>query len=90
MVRSPHRKRLHVRTKKSTSTEKQDASQEGPMKMTVTAANHPPPSHVSLSLSLTPEIEKMRKDLAQVAILSLVEGFVNNSSILEVVPSILN
>lgn len=47
-------------------------------------------SHASLSIPLTPAIEKLREDLAKVVVLSLVEGYVNESSVLEVAPFIIN
>lgn len=47
-------------------------------------------SRSSLSIPLTPEIEKVRDDLASVAVLSLEQGHVNDSTLMEVAPSILN
>lgn len=48
------------------------------------------PTHASLLLSLTPEIDKIQEDLAKVVVLSLVDGFVNEASVLEVAPTIIN
>lgn len=47
-------------------------------------------SRASVSFSLSPEIAKLRDELAKVAVLSLVDGFMNESSILEIVPSIID
>lgn len=90
--RSPNRKRLHVRSKKLGSATGEGVQHPG--------GQHPGQqfgdpvvgraSHASLSISLTPAIEKLREDLAKVAVLSLVEGYVNESSVLEVAPTIIN
>lgn len=95
VVRSPNRKRLHARSKKLSSNE-EDATQRGsskPVQLQVPQPVVPEVGHVSrasIAISLTPEIEKLRDELAKVAVLSLVEGFVNESIILEVAPSIIN
>lgn len=47
-------------------------------------------SKASISLSLSPEIAKVREDLARVAVLTIVDGYVNESSVLEVTPTVLN
>lgn len=47
-------------------------------------------SRASLSLSLASEIESLRDELAKVAVLTLVEGYVNEASLLEVAPTIIN
>lgn len=47
-------------------------------------------NRTSLSLSLTPETVELREELARVVVLSLEEGFVNEASILAIIPSILN
>lgn len=47
-------------------------------------------SCTSISIFLTPEIENLRDELAKVAVLSLVEGFANEPSILEEAPSFIN
>ncbi|KAH7657856.1 Zinc finger CCHC-type protein [Dioscorea alata] len=92
-ARSPHKRLLHVRSKKMSFT-----SPHSPpfSNSSVTTAQDMPtkvqqwPSRVSISLSLTPEIEKAREELAKVAVLSVVEGFVNDNSVLEIAPSIIN
>lgn len=48
------------------------------------------PSRTSLSLSLSPESYELRKELAKVAVLSIVGGHVNEVSMLGVIPSIIN
>lgn len=45
---------------------------------------------MALSLPLSPEVSDIWEELAKVAVLSLVDGFVNESIILEVMPSIIN
>lgn len=88
-MHSPRRKRLHVRSKKLTSNNLPALPREEPIQVNVATTNHQP-SRLSLSLSHTPEIEKIREDLAKVVILTFIEGFVNGSSILEVAPTIIN
>lgn len=44
----------------------------------------------SLSLSLSPESEKLREELANVAVLSLEDGYINDVDLLAVIPSIIN
>lgn len=46
-------------------------------------------SHTSLSIALTQETEKIWDELAKVAVLSLVDGHVNDTSVLEVAPTII-
>lgn len=48
------------------------------------------PHRVALFLALSLEVTCIRVELPKVAVLSLVDGFVNESSILEVAPSIFN
>lgn len=47
-------------------------------------------SRASLSISLSPEMAELRKDLAKVVVLSLEERFVNESNLLVFIPSIIN
>lgn len=95
VVRSPHRKRLHVRSKimsSSVQTEVQPekvALDERQVKRWVAPIDGLL-ARVSFSLSLSPKIENIREDLSKVAFLSLIEGFVNESSVLEVAPTIIN
>lgn len=93
--RSPNRKRIHVRSKKVGTTEEDDGRREvsRPVLPQVVHQERSEVGHslrASLSIPLTPEVEQMREDLARVAILSLEEGHVNDSSILEVAPTIIN
>lgn len=94
MIRSPNRKRLHVRSKKLSSKEDGGDQCKGsrlaqvPLKSPV-VQEMGRTSRASLSISLTPEIEKLRVELAKVAVLSLVEGHVNETSVLEVAPTII-
>lgn len=48
------------------------------------------PHHVALSLPLSPEVSDICEELVKVTVLSLMNSFVNESSILEVMPSIIN
>lgn len=45
---------------------------------------------MSVSLSLWPEVSKLRDDLAKVAVVSILDGAMNEKSVLEVLPSIIN
>lgn len=47
-------------------------------------------NRVLLSLSLSLKITKFREELAKVEVASVVSGFVNGSSILELLPSLVN
>lgn len=47
-------------------------------------------SRASLSIPLYPEAMELREDLAKVAVLSLEEGFVNESNLLALIPSVIN
>lgn len=47
-------------------------------------------THASRLLSLKPEIVSIRENLAKVAVLTLVEGFINESNFLKVALSIIN
>lgn len=47
-------------------------------------------SKASISLSMSPEIAKLCEELAKVTVISLVDVFVNKSSIIEATPSIIN
>lgn len=96
---SPHRKRLHVRSKRldvQEETSLRPVSVPGTSKGGSIARQDPifPRNYciskASISLSLSPEIAKVRNDLAKVAVLSIVEGYVNETSVLEVVPTVLN
>lgn len=87
--RSPPHKHFHVRSKKM-GTDK--LGQDVPaLKSTLPElqCSHPA-SRVSISLPLSPEVCATREELAKVVILSIVEGHVNESSILEVAPTLLN
>lgn len=44
----------------------------------------------SLSLSLSPESFELWEELAKVEVLSIVDGYVNKASVLEIIPSIVN
>lgn len=44
----------------------------------------------SLSLSLSPETAELREELSKVTVLSLVGRFVNDSSVIDIIPSIIN
>lgn len=44
----------------------------------------------SLSIPLSPESSDLREELTKVAVLTLEEGFVNESSLLAVIPSLIN
>ncbi|KAH7681768.1 Zinc finger CCHC-type protein [Dioscorea alata] len=89
VIQSPNRKRIHVRTKKqSTATPERrcEVVEQG----VVSSATHQVSSKAALSLSLNPEAETAREELASVVVVTIVEGFVNEGSVLEVVPSIIN
>lgn len=45
---------------------------------------------LSLSLSLSPESYDLREELAKIVVLSIVGAFVNEESVLEIIPSIIN
>lgn len=95
VFRSPNNKRIHVRSKKVGMTKEDDGRREvsRPVLPQVVHQERSEVGHslrASLSIPLTPEVEQMREDLARVAVLSLEEGHVNDSSILEVAPTIIN
>lgn len=48
------------------------------------------PYRVAISLLLSPVITAMQKELEKAAILSLIEGFVNKTSVLKVAPLVIN
>lgn len=80
-----------MRSKKMGSAENSEMQQaDGSLETRMYIPKDRRPTHVSLSLPLTPEIEKIRGDLFRVAVLSLVEGFINEASVLEVAPTIIN
>ncbi|KAH7691103.1 Zinc finger CCHC-type protein [Dioscorea alata] len=100
---SPRCKRLHVRSKiqqgqgqmKEQLAAAQGSQEDNTKKMEVNLKKHDAPlgrlpTRASISLSLSPETEKLREELAKVAVLSIVEGNVNEASVLEVAPTILN
>ncbi|KAH7659788.1 RNA helicase protein [Dioscorea alata] len=89
--RSPKHKKVHVRSKWKNTPGSSLAISE-PLNVDGQAAEQRDHSHkrTSLSLPLTSESAELRKKLAKVAVVGLVEGFVNENSILEVVPSIIN
>lgn len=49
----------------------------------------PRSSRASVSISLSLAIAKLREELANVAMISLIDGFVNDSSIIEIIPTII-
>lgn len=49
-----------------------------------------PVKRETLSLSLSPESYDLRDELAKLSVLTIVGGFVNEGSILEIIPSIIN
>lgn len=105
MRRSPRRRRVYVRSKQSGLVGEPPALEldgKGSLEarlspqvsqgvvMDLGAVKRMLPNRTSLSLSLSPEIYDLRKELAKVAILSIVGGTVNEASVLEVIPSIIN
>lgn len=105
---SPHRKRLHVRSKHVTSSDQQVGPRDDSVRSRrvsmdeqpcatrvkavpeVVTSSSPRPICVDLSLSLTLKISELREKPAKVVVLTLMEGFVNKASIVEVAPSIIN
>lgn len=86
VIRSPNRKRLHVRSKKSSpKIVGEDHCVDSRPLLAPTQSSEVQEvgraNRASLSISLTPEIEKLRDELAKVAVLSLVEGQVNDASV---------
>lgn len=47
-------------------------------------------NRISLSVSLSPESEELREDLAKVAVLSLEDGYVNDTTLRAIIPSLIN
>ncbi|XP_039138075.1 uncharacterized protein LOC120275526 [Dioscorea cayenensis subsp. rotundata] len=103
--RSPRRRKVHVRSKLSGGKggvperervdgrlpEKVSRTQErGEGGMTEGERTRLKVNCASLSLSISPESYELREELAKVAVLSLVGGNVNEGSVLEILPSILN
>lgn len=103
--RSPRRRRVHVRSKLvgNLATSPRSRMDEGrqpevglkPLEVqggvnVSEGLQHPRVSRESLSLSLTPESYELREELAKVVVLSVVRGQVNDGSVLEVIPSIIN
>lgn len=99
---SPRRNRLHVRSKRRVLTGKQEVHREsvssdpeGGQKFQVGVENQAlgrklAPQRVAMSIPLSPEVSDIREELAKLAILTHVDGCVNESSILEVAPAIIN
>lgn len=89
--RSLHRWKLHIRSirmdKIPTSPTKPDSIRRS---LEFVASQTHSSSRPALSIALTPDSEKLREELARVAVLSLVEGVVNESNLLAVLLSILN
>lgn len=55
------------------------------------AVSHRPKiTSASLSISFTPKSYELREELAKIAVLSVVSGYVNEGSVLDVIPSILS
>ncbi|KAH7659259.1 Zinc finger CCHC-type protein [Dioscorea alata] len=89
--RSPRKPRVHVRTKRELP-HAVGLAKDGASVQVSDGQNQRVPAinHVSLSLSLSPEISTVREELAKVVIVSVELGFVNESSVVEVIPSIIN
>lgn len=89
--KSPHRWKLHIRSirmdKIPTSPVKPDSIRRN---SEFVASQTHSSFRPALSIALTLDSEKLREELARVAVLSLVEGVVNESNLLAVLPSILN
>lgn len=96
--RSPRRKRLHVRSKLQGSQEETSMETQKPFEVAPSLPGAESgeglrgqrPRRMAISLPLTPEMASTREELAKIAVLSLVSGYVNECSILEIVPSIIN
>lgn len=103
--RSPRRRRLHVRSKLVGSVagpQKAEREMSGITKLHQSSGDSRSEgttsgmesrmvvNQASLSLSLSPESDALREDLAKVAVLSIVGGYDNEGSVLEVVPSLIN
>lgn len=89
MKRSPQRKRLHVRSKRMVVG---SPVHEGSEPQDLEARTQIPviSGWVVISLPLSLEVTATREELDKVAILSVVEGYVNESSVLEVALAIIN
>lgn len=89
--RSPHRKKVHVRTKcvgsQVGSLAKLHSDEGG---LPLGGSRDQKLTRTSLSIPLPPESGGLREDLAKVAVLSLVEDQANESNLLDVIPSVLN
>lgn len=89
--RSPHRRKLHIRSKRM---DKYADSSTQPVVSDLRTVSEASLVHSrpwpSLSIALSPESEKLRKELARVAVLTLTQGFVNEVNLLAVIPSIIN
>ncbi|KAH7690551.1 Zinc finger CCHC-type protein [Dioscorea alata] len=87
--RSPHRRKLHVHTKRKSNVESSPVKPP-PLKVAAPPTEHLKPTRTAISLPLHPETSSLRDELAKVAVVGLTEGFVNEASILEIIPSIIN
>lgn len=89
--RSPKRKLMHVRSKRSL-----DAVEISKSELLIAPARSPPrprpvvPWRSSLSLPLISEITTVREELSKVAVLTLLSGYITDSALGEVLPSIIN
>lgn len=89
--RSPPRKKVHVRSKRvGVQAALQDVPVIGGAGATCDVQRSPQISRASLSIPLPPESAELREALAKVAVLSLENGYVNESNLLAVMPSIIN
>lgn len=88
---SPQGKRYHVRSKKMSSNLPEQVGLELQRIEPGSRSHHTLLSgRVLISLLLSPEVSTTREELAKVAILSIVDGHVNDSSVLEVAPALIN
>lgn len=87
--RSPKRKRLHVRTKRSAELEDENRV-EPPVLPRLSESRLPLVGHAILSLRLTPEIAAVREELAMVVVLTILSSYVTDAGLNEVLPSVIN
>lgn len=89
--RSPKRKRMHVRSKRSSELDDQK------LKVSPTLIAPPPPGPCLqipawsfLSLLLTSEIATVREELSLVVVVTIISKYVMDSAMDEVLPSVIN
>lgn len=89
LKRSPHSKRLQVHSKRMSEVSLVQLVVDQPMVET-TVPQKSKLSRAAISIPLSSKIASNREELSKVAILSIVTGFVNVKSILELAHSLIN